>query len=112
MARYDSNLGMWIATGADGKRLGAFRTQQEAQAAEASNTAKVNPAITADEFRAATNAGAAAGGNILVARPVQTAAEIEALERMRLADADAQRLRDVPYGTPSSQGGTANQFQV
>jgi hypothetical protein len=111
MARYDQNSGMWVATAPDGTRLGLFPDQASAQAAEGSGTARTG-AGTDEEFARSSGGLQTGESQLNILRPEQTAEELEALYASRRAREEEERLRNVPYGTPVSQGGTATQYQV
>lgn len=122
MARFDGNFGMWAATGPNGERLGMFRTQAEAVAAEQANAPKVTTP-TDQEFGRVTNkamAGAqGAGGGAMgfadanrrtMLGADRFAADEAANANARMLREQQQRLASTPYGTPTSQGGTATHF--
>lgn len=124
MARFDGNTGMWAATAPDGTRLGLFRTQAEAVAAEQANAPKINTAVNDQEFgritggsiKAGTGAsGGAMGFDSNTTRRTMLGADVFAQDEAKNAAAsnlraEQERLASVPYGTPRAQGGTANQF--
>ncbi len=120
MARYDGNTGMWAATAPDGTRLGLFRTQAEAVAAEAANKPKINT-TTDQEFGrnigGALQSGQGAGGGAMgfdanTTRRTMLGADVFAQDEAKNAEASAlreeqERLSNVAYGTPNYAGGTA-----
>lgn len=112
MATYNQQLRMWSATGPDGTRLGTFATQAEAEAAEAAGQGNVRADFNDEEFGNIMQ-GAQSGDSMIHALgPERTAEDIEADRAAREFRAEEERLRNVAYGTPVSQGGTATEHVV
>ncbi len=103
MATYNAELGMWRAGNGQ-----MYSSQQEAQAAEQGAAPQSTPSAGNSDQEFAANWGkpVASIGQILT--PEQIQQQQQQLSASRASRAEDQRLASVPYGTPVTQGGTAN----
>ena len=107
MATYNQGLGMWSASTG-----GYFSSKEEAEAAEGAGAGARTTYGDDQEFAASTGGLSSGTSQLNVLGVERTPEELQAMYDARQKREDDARLASVPYGTPISQGGTAEMVTV